>query len=86
MFPGGHAKERVAAPGQDDSGLFGDPAFVAWVAKSEVYHLQARALAKKQEGVISTLKAKQNWQEESVKWVKDPLSIFVYQHICILIY
>ncbi|CAE7438934.1 Tmem131 [Symbiodinium natans] len=35
--------------------------------------IQARALAKKQEGVISTLKAKQNWQEESVKWVKEDI-------------
>ncbi|CAE7752888.1 Tmem131 [Symbiodinium sp. CCMP2592] len=35
--------------------------------------LQARSLAKKQEDVITALKAKQNWQEESLKWVEEDI-------------
>lgn len=35
--------------------------------------LQARSLAKKQEDVITALKAKQNWQDESLKWIEEDI-------------
>ena len=37
----------------------------------EVSCSQARSLAKKQEDVITALKAKQNWQKESLKWIEE---------------